>query len=178
MLSTDTEGKEDQADTPVRFSCRGMSSLILAEGHDQHCPCGQGLGVACRLHSCWWVTTVLAVVPLTAVVEQGTFPSYRCTETHEIAEERRLLYVAMTRAQTFLTMSFCQFRMMGGEESDKELSEFIKHAQNADPVSISGKKAKPCADMADQLFYRTSGCRLAGSPQRLDDARTPGARRK
>lgn len=27
---------------------------------------------------------------------------YRCTEAHEIAEERRLLYVAMTRAQNFL----------------------------------------------------------------------------
>jgi superfamily I DNA/RNA helicase len=35
-------------------------------------------------------------------VEQDTFPSYRCTEEHEIAEERRLLYVAMTRAQVFL----------------------------------------------------------------------------
>lgn len=35
-------------------------------------------------------------------VEQGTYPSYRCTEANEIAEERRLLYVAMTRAQGFL----------------------------------------------------------------------------
>lgn len=39
---------------------------------------------------------------LTISVEQGTYPSYRCTEAHEIAEERRLLYVAMTRAQLFL----------------------------------------------------------------------------
>lgn len=39
---------------------------------------------------------------LTRSVEQDTFPSYRCTEEHEIAEERRLLYVAMTRAQVFL----------------------------------------------------------------------------
>lgn len=38
-------------------------------------------------------------------VEQGTYPSYRCTEPHEIAEERRLLYVAMTRAQGFLVGS-------------------------------------------------------------------------
>jgi superfamily I DNA/RNA helicase len=35
-------------------------------------------------------------------VEQGTYPSYRCVEAHEVAEERRLLYVAMTRAQVFL----------------------------------------------------------------------------
>lgn len=37
-----------------------------------------------------------------STVEQGTYPSYRCTEPNEIAEERRLLYVAMTRAQVFL----------------------------------------------------------------------------
>lgn len=35
-------------------------------------------------------------------VEDSTFPSWRSTEEHEVAEERRLLYVAMTRAQTFL----------------------------------------------------------------------------
>jgi DNA helicase-2/ATP-dependent DNA helicase PcrA len=41
-------------------------------------------------------------------VEQGTFPMYRCVEPHEIAEERRLLYVAMTRAQVSLVSSFPQ----------------------------------------------------------------------
>lgn len=41
--------------------------------------------------------------------EGGTYPSYRSTEPHEIAEERRLLYVAMTRAQTFLVSPGLRF---------------------------------------------------------------------
>ncbi len=59
----------------------------MAESHTAHSPRSEGLE--------WPVVFIPAC-------EQGTYPSYRCTEPAEIAEERRLLYVAMTRAQTFL----------------------------------------------------------------------------
>ncbi|KAK8861601.1 hypothetical protein IAR55_002424 [Kwoniella newhampshirensis] len=83
-------------------------------------------------------------------VEQGTYPSYRCTEAHEIAEERRLLYVAMTRAQNFLTLSHCQFRMMGGEENDKEASEFIGMVNRHQPGLLS--TTLPDVDLAVRRY--------------------------
>jgi len=95
-------------------------------------------------------------------VEQGTYPSYRCVEAHEVAEERRLLYVAMTRAQVFLvcplsppsvvrvnksrmsgerrgadeqSITHCNMRMLGGEDSQKDLSEFVSKSRKQDSVS-------------------------------------------
>ncbi|RXK35890.1 hypothetical protein M231_06854 [Tremella mesenterica] len=108
MLSTDTDSEKDIADQPKVT----ITTVHAAKGLE------------------WPVVFIPAV-------EQGTYPSYRCTEAHEIAEERRLLYVAMTRAQLFLTLSHCHFRMMGGEENDKSLSEFIISSQKKDPASFS-----------------------------------------
>lgn len=88
MLATDTESQEDNAKQPVslpvlpvRFSTN-VQKLTITTVH-----AAKGLE--------WPVVFIPAV-------EQGTYPSYRCVEPHEIAEERRLLYVAMTRAQVFL----------------------------------------------------------------------------
>ncbi|KAK4688393.1 ATP-dependent DNA helicase UvrD/PcrA, partial [Tremellales sp. Uapishka_1] len=105
MLATDTEEKKDDVPIPKVT----MTTVHSAKGLE------------------WPVVFIPAV-------EQGTYPSYRCTEEHEIAEERRLLYVAMTRAQSFLTLSYCHSRMMGAEDSNKELSEFISRSQRLNPV--------------------------------------------
>jgi hypothetical protein len=80
--------------------------------------------VAGRLHSCWSVVLPFTSRPLLVVlssstnsnahaaflcdfsrsVEDGAFPMLRPGQDgpDEVAEERRLLYVAMTRAQAFL----------------------------------------------------------------------------
>ncbi|WVR03792.1 hypothetical protein IAU60_000787 [Kwoniella sp. DSM 27419] len=121
MLSTDTEA--DQDDTP-------QPKVTITTVH-----AAKGLE--------WPVVFIPAV-------EQGTFPSYRCTEAHEIDEERRLLYVAMTRAQNFLTMSHCQFRMMGGEENDKEASEFVNMVQKLQPNLLSANL--PDVDLAVRRY--------------------------
>ncbi|KAF7976974.1 hypothetical protein HWV62_5051 [Athelia sp. TMB] len=55
-------------------------------------------------------------------VEQGTFPFYR---TDDVEEERRLLYVACTRAQGLLYLTHALKRRVGGETKSKNLSEFI-----------------------------------------------------
>ncbi|WVQ74660.1 hypothetical protein IAR50_004262 [Cryptococcus sp. DSM 104548] len=119
MLSTDTESEEqqDNNDTPKVT----ITTVHSAKGLE------------------WPVVFIPAV-------EQGTFPSYRCTEEHEIAEERRLLYVAMTRAQCFLTLSHCQFRMMGGEDKDKELSEFVGDVRRKLPGMFVQDLPKPDAE--------------------------------
>ncbi|KAL1707981.1 P-loop containing nucleoside triphosphate hydrolase protein [Schizophyllum commune] len=55
-------------------------------------------------------------------VEQGIFPFYR-TEDH--AEERRLLYVACTRAQGLLYLTHAAKRKVNGEQKTKEVSPFL-----------------------------------------------------
>lgn len=108
MLSTDTSSEQDDAFVPKVT----ITTVHAAKGLE------------------WPVVFVPAV-------EQGTYPSYRCTEAPEIAEERRLLYVAMTRSQIFLTVSHCQFRMMGGEDSEKALSEFVGASVRRDAATFS-----------------------------------------
>lgn len=66
------------------------------------------------------------------LVEHGTFPFYR---TEDVEEERRLLYVACTRAQSLLYLSHASKRKVAAETKSKELSEFVGVVIKADPVS-------------------------------------------
>lgn len=58
-------------------------------------------------------------------VESGIFPFYRCTKEAEIDEERRLLYVAMTRAQAMLYVTHSYERMAAGQFEHRILSKFV-----------------------------------------------------
>ncbi|KAK0529960.1 ATP-dependent DNA helicase srs2 [Tilletia horrida] len=61
-----------------------------------------------------------------AGVEDGILPFFRCKEPDEIKEERRLLYVAITRAETLLYMSWCCQRPIAGQGTkDATLSQFL-----------------------------------------------------
>jgi DNA helicase-2/ATP-dependent DNA helicase PcrA len=61
-------------------------------------------------------------------VEEGNMPFYRSTEPAEIAEERRLLYVACTRAQCMLYLTHAAERFIGGggrDAAERSLSRFV-----------------------------------------------------
>lgn len=58
--------------------------------------------------------------------EDGIFPFYRCTTPDEQREERRLFYVAMTRAETYLYVSWAHRRLVMGEWSTRHLSPFLQ----------------------------------------------------
>ena len=91
MLSTDTESKEDEGKQPVSYVLF-IGSIQLKN---------QKVTIT-TVHSAKGLEWPVVFIP---AVEQGTYPSYRCVEAHEVAEERRLLYVAMTRTQVFLVCS-------------------------------------------------------------------------
>lgn len=57
--------------------------------------------------------------------EEGTYPFYRCTTPDEIREERRLYYVAMTRAQTHLYLTYAERRRVAGEWGARMLTPFL-----------------------------------------------------
>lgn len=61
-------------------------------------------------------------------LEQGLFPSQRDGDQskHEEEEERRLCYVAFTRAKDKLHLSYAQLRTIYGQQRINEPSEFIR----------------------------------------------------
>lgn len=65
-----------------------------------------------------------------AGVEQDIIPNARCLEPPLIQEERRLMYVAITRAKTWLTLCLCFQRMKYGDVGECEPSVFLKELTN------------------------------------------------
>jgi superfamily I DNA/RNA helicase len=59
-------------------------------------------------------------------LEEGILPHKRSLEEGTRDEERRLLYVGITRAQTRLTMTYCSTRVKWGKQEACEPSSFIR----------------------------------------------------
>lgn len=60
-------------------------------------------------------------------MEENLFPSIMCISSRqELEEERRLFYVAVTRAEKQLTLSYANFRYQYGNSSCQELSRFVQ----------------------------------------------------
>ena len=71
-------------------------------------------------------------------MEEGIFPGGRAAaESEEMEEERRLCYVAMTRARDRLTMTTARQRMLYGRTSNNTPSRFLKEVpeENSDWLS-------------------------------------------
>ena len=59
-------------------------------------------------------------------VEEELFPSSRCESFSEIEEERRLLYVAITRAKSFCMISYASSRYRNGQTVYCSPSRFLR----------------------------------------------------
>ena len=57
--------------------------------------------------------------------EEGCLPHRECLDDDKVQEERRLMYVGVTRAQRGLFITYCQRRKRGGEWVGMEPSRFI-----------------------------------------------------
>lgn len=72
-------------------------------------------------------------------MEDGLFPGYMsimADDMDELEEERRLCYVAITRAMKHLTISYAKRRMMRGETQYNIISRFIKEIP---PMIVNSK---------------------------------------
>ena len=74
-----------------------------------------------------------------AGMEKGIFPSYNADTEEEMEEERRLCYVAMTRAKRQLILCNSCRRMRGGYPVDTEPSQFLDEIPE-DFIRWDGKK--------------------------------------
>ncbi|MGE5471695.1 MAG: UvrD-helicase domain-containing protein [Bacteroidota bacterium] len=80
-------------------------------------------------------------------VEEGILPHRESTEPAKIEEERRLMYVGITRAQRSLHISWCERRKQAREFIPCEPSRFIDEMGRDDIRFAGGKDAAP-ADKA------------------------------
>jgi len=70
-------------------------------------------------------------------VEEGVLPHQRSESPEQIEEERRLMYVGITRAQRSLQISYCNKRRQGKDWQNCEASRFIKELP-AEDMSFAG----------------------------------------
>ena len=72
-------------------------------------------------------------------VEEGLLPHQSSIDEDKIEEERRLMYVGITRAQRSLTISWCERRKAGKEWRRCEPSRFIE--EMGEDVKVGGRKS-------------------------------------
>ncbi len=100
-----------------------------------------------------------------AGMEKGLFPSYNADSEEAMEEERRLCYVAMTRAKDQLILCNAKRRMRGGMPSDTEPSQFLDEI----PEPYLNWKGKHLfSSPMDNYFARSYGGFSSGG----DSART------
>ena len=66
-------------------------------------------------------------------LEEGILPHARSVKEDGIEEERRLMYVGITRAQRHLTLSLCATRSRGGHRIEAHPSRFVFELQKKEP---------------------------------------------
>ncbi|MES2923628.1 MAG: UvrD-helicase domain-containing protein [Verrucomicrobiota bacterium] len=93
-------------------------------------------------------------------LEEGFLPHTRSIAEGTKDEERRLLYVGITRAQDLLTMTYCATRIKWGQETGCQPSSFIgelddEHLLHTTYDDILG--AAPSSDELDNFFGGLKG---------------------
>lgn len=86
--------------------------------------------------------------------EEGILPHQESINNDMIEEERRLMYVGITRAERELTISYCEERRVGGELRKTERSRFISEMGSdhiLDELNQAQKKISNQDELSDRL---------------------------
>ncbi len=114
-----------------------------------------------------------------AGMEDGIFPSLQnIGEREEISEERRLAYVAITRAKEKLFITHTKCRMMYGKTTYNRLSAFIREEVPKNLLENDGPKrpaytpygARPAAQPRQSFTELNRAPRITENKKRLDGA--------
>ena len=123
-----------------------------------------------------------------AGLEENIFPSggWMATES-EVEEERRLFYVAMTRAKKVLQLSFAQTRMRNGKHESNQPSRFVREVDPKyvlNPITKEETMARSEEDSSSrswgsgQRFSRTGTNTYGRSGAVVTQKRTPEPMRR
>ena len=77
--------------------------------------------------------------------EEGVFPSLRSADDQSMEEERRLCYVAMTRAKKTLAICHADQRMLYGHTTANRVSRFVEEIPDELITGRTKKQPKPAA---------------------------------
>ena len=87
-------------------------------------------------------------------MEENLFPSFMSISSRpELEEERRLFYVAVTRAEKQLTLSYAQMRYQYGQLSYQELSRFVEEIDSRYIEMPSSRKTLPEVGELPRAFF-------------------------
>lgn len=96
-------------------------------------------------------------------IEEGILPHRESTEPSKVEEERRLMYVGITRAQRTLNISYCERRKQAREFIPCEPSRFIDEMGRDDVRFAGGKEAKPVDKATGSARLDAMKAMLAGN---------------
>ena len=97
-----------------------------------------------------------------AGIEKGLVPIGHATTDVALEEERRLLYVAITRAEATLHMSWAENRTFGERTRPREASPYLADVEHA--LALLSQQAQPPATWPD--YIRAERAKLATDDQR------------
>ncbi len=106
---------------------------------DQHAPVADGVTLA-SMHTAkgleWEAVFVVGL-------QDGTLPIVYADSPAQVEEERRLLYVGLTRARTHLTASWSLARQPGGRPNRKPSRFLLDVSPTAAQASVAAQRSKP-----------------------------------
>ncbi|MDR2625668.1 MAG: UvrD-helicase domain-containing protein [Zoogloeaceae bacterium] len=97
-------------------------------------------------------------------VEEGILPHREAVESGKVEEERRLMYVGMTRARQSLAIFYCERRKQNRQWLNAKPSRFIQELGSGD-IRFLGGKNQPLPDKATRM------ARLAALKAMLEDGK-------
>jgi ATP-dependent DNA helicase Rep len=89
-------------------------------------------------------------------VEEEILPHRECLEGQRLEEERRLMYVGITRAQRSLVISFCARRKRGGEIVACEPSRFLAEIDSSEVKRSGAGSGQDSAEVKEDGRRRLS----------------------
>lgn len=150
---------EDLVDETEAITFGDVVAELEARAASQHAPVAHGVTLS-TLHAAKGLEwDAVALVGL----QEGTLPFVLAQSPAELAEERRLLYVGITRARERLRLSWARRR--GSSGAQRSPSRFLSPVL---PASLTSTPSAPTRRRARRGSVLSAGCRSCGAP--LHDA--------
>ncbi|KAM5530408.1 hypothetical protein V8D89_015919 [Ganoderma adspersum] len=143
---------DDDGDTPLRYFLQ--ASMLSTDTETPEDEKSKDKVTISTCHAAKGLEWAVVMIP---AVECGVFPSARSEDEEE---ERRLLYVACTRAQGLLYLTHATSRMVAGEQKPAELSPFIAAVRSDAKTRGVFSDELPALTLQD----RTTMCRVLNRP--------------
>ncbi|HEX6497515.1 MAG TPA: ATP-dependent DNA helicase UvrD2 [Micromonosporaceae bacterium] len=135
----------------------GFSAELRRRAAVQHAPTVDGVTLA-SLHAAkgleWDAVFVVGLA-------EGTLPTTYARTPDAVEEERRLLYVGITRARQWLWLSYALARSPGGRQRRPSRFLPVQHDDRAAPARRAGRTGRPAGDGTRRRTV--ASCRVCGA---------------